>query len=211
MSKPFDLTGKRFGYLTAVCLSNNRKNNCRLWLCQCDCGNKIEVRVADLINGNTKSCGCYQKKRAKEVKEKHGGCHKRLYSIWCNMKTRCTNPNVICFKNYGGRGIKVCNEWANSYPTFEKWSIEHGYNDELTIERIDVNKDYCPDNCKFIRKEEQSKNTRRCHFVEYQGQVKTLTEWSEELHFGRGSFRKNRSRFSSDEETINYLIEKHKN
>lgn len=208
MPKPMDLSGKRFGYLTAVRLSKNRKHNCRLWVCECDCGNVIEVRVADLVNGNTKSCGCYQKERARNAKTKHGYRSERLYGIWCNMKSRCSNQKTKSYKNYGGRGITVCDEWSESFTSFRKWALENGYSNGLTIERVDVNKGYSPENCSFIPKSEQSRNTRRCHFVTYKGETKTLSEWSNELHFGRTNFRNKRKYFDTDEETIDYILSK---
>lgn len=208
MPKPMDLSGNRFGYLTAVRLSENRIRNHRLWVCECDCGNVVEVRVADLVNGNTKSCGCYQKEMARYAKTKHGYHNERLYSIWCNMKTRCLNPNTKSYKNYGNRGITVCAAWLENYIAFRSWALENGYSDDLTIERIDVNKGYTPDNCAFISKSEQPRNTRRCRFVTYKGETKTLSEWSRELHFGRGNFRNKRKYFETDEETIDYILNK---
>lgn len=210
MPKAMDLTGQKFGFLTVISLSKNRDNKVRKWVCECECGNVINVRVADLTSGNTKSCGCYQRKKAKEVKQSHGGCGKRLYRIWCNMKSRCLNSNTPAFKNYGGRGITVCQEWVASYANFESWAMANGYKNDLTLERKDANRNYEPLNCTFIPKSKQSSNTRRCRFVCYKRETKTLSEWSRELHFGRNSFRNHRSEFDTDEETINYLLSKHK-
>lgn len=210
MPKAMDITGQKFGFLTAISVSKKQGNKIRKWICKCECGNEIEVRVADLTSGNTKSCGCYQRRKAKYIKEKHGGCGKRLYRIWCNMKSRCLNANTPAFRNYGGRGIRVCDEWRYDFSNFEKWALSNGYADDLTLERKDANGNYEPLNCTFIPKSMQPSNTRRCHFVCYKGVKKTLTEWSKELRFGRNSFRKYRDQFDTDEETINYLLLKHK-
>ena len=207
MPMALELSGKRFGYLEAICLSNNSENKIRKWVCKCDCGNIIEVRTTDLTRGNTKSCGCYQKKIAKEIKQKHGGSNKRIYSIWCNMKTRCLNKNTHAYKNYGGRGISVCQEWLD-FTNFYNWAMENGYSDELTIERKNTNGNYEPSNCVFIPKSQQPLNTRKCRFIFYNGETKTLTEWSKQFHFGRNTFRKYRKNFSSDEETLCYFATK---
>lgn len=215
MPKSIDLTGQRFGKLVVIKQAESAimKNGypLRKWLCKCDCGNDVVVRVADLKNGNTKSCGCYQREVARKIKTKHNGCEERMYSIWCNMKTRCLNPNVPAYKDYGGRGITICQEWTDSYTAFRDWCLDNGYKDTLTIERIDVNRGYEPDNCTFIGKEKQPLNARSNHLVTYKGKTKTLTEWSRELHFGRGNFRSKRGKFATDEDTINHILSSHRN
>lgn len=210
-----DLAGKRFGRLTVIGFAGIERSrdghSHSTWNCKCDCGTIKKLPTGNLISGNTKSCGCYQKDRVRDIKTKHGGHEERLYSIWCNMKTRCLNPNVPAYKDYGGRGITICQEWLESYEAFRNWCLNNGYKDILTIERIDVNKGYEPGNCTFIGKEKQPLNARSNHLVTYKGKTKTLTEWSRELRFDRGNFREKRNRFATDEETINYILSRSRN
>ena len=143
------------------------------FLCKCDCGNESIVRGSDLRSGNTKSCG-------KCKREWHGDSASRLYNIWCHMKRRTENPQDAAYEDYGGRGIAVCDEW-NKYSAFKEWAISNGYNDSLTIERIDVNSGYYPSNCKWIPVNEQAKNRRSCHFITIKNETKCVSEWAKEF------------------------------
>ena len=162
-----DLTGKKFGRLMALEPTEKRKHGCIIWICLCDCGNLIEVRSDELKFKHKKSCGCLRgeraRKRGKEsINYKHGDSivktRKKLYRIWQAIKTRCLNPNHITYYYYGNRNIKICNEWKNDYLAFKTWALSHGYIEGLTIDRINNNGNYEPNNCRWITK---SENTRK--------------------------------------------------
>ena len=173
-----DETGKRYGKLTVI--SYEMTNGKAFWKCKCDCGNETLVAGDKLRSGRTKSCGCIQQAHRKEGFHKsHGMTDTRLYYEWCNMKSRCNNLKNIMYKNYGGRGIKVCDEWLD-FETYMEWALSHGYTDNLTIERVDVNGNYEPSNCKWITNKEQYLNRTDTHLVTAFGKTQTIKEWSEE-------------------------------
>lgn len=162
-------------------------------LCKCDCGKEKVVRLSSLKSGDIKSCGCLRKSLAKEMFcknkfcVKHGLSRTRLYRIWQAMKQRCMNKNRNSFNNYGGRGITVCDCWKDSFERFREWAISNGYSDNLTIDRIDVNGDYCPENCRWITNDEQQNNRRNNHFVEYHGHRYTLAQLSRKLNIAEST------------------------
>lgn len=165
-----DLTGIRFGKLVAI-KPCGKKYNRTVWLCQCDCGNEIEVVGTSLSSGNTNSCGC--------TKLKHGMFGTRLYNVWHTMKERCYLETQISYKNYGGRGIKVCSEWQEFIP-FMEWSYANGFDEnakrgECTLDRIDPNGDYCPENCRWVSWDIQANNKSTNVFIEYNKVVDTLS------------------------------------
>ena len=121
----------------------------------------------------------YRVALAKKNFTKHGKKHTRLYNIWCNMKKRCYNKNFTYYSNYGGRGIEVCDEWKNDFQAFYDWSMNNGYNDLLTIDRIDNDKGYSPENCRWVTRKVQNSNSRNCHYLEYKGETHTISEWAE--------------------------------
>lgn len=132
-----------------------------MWKCKCNCLNETECIVSSthLLSGHTKSCGCYMKEQISKANSKHKLCENRLYNIFRNMKQRCYNPKTINYKNYGGKGITICEEWLDEktgFINFYNWAIKNGYNENLTIDRIDVNGDYEPNNCQWITKSENS-------------------------------------------------------
>jgi len=173
-----DLTGQVFGRLTVVARSERertRRGQSAFWLCRCDCGTEKVISAASMKSGLTKSCGCFHK----DTVSSHGFSAERIYSSWKGMIARCHNPIDPAFKNYGGRGIKVCPEWQN-ISAFREWAVNNGYDDALTIERVDVNGNYCPENCCFIPKSEQSKNRRNTLVITAWGEAKTASEWMED-------------------------------
>lgn len=181
-----DLTGKKFGRLTVLGLSEKRSGRKSYWVCQCECGNKKIVRSDCLKSGNVKSCDCLKREQDKINLNRitHGdtltGNHERLWGIWQGIKTRTTNNHSESYAIYGGRGITVCKEWLESYEKFKEWSLANGYSDNLTIDRIDVNGNYEPDNCRWATIKEQCNNRRTNVFIEWQGKNQNLKQWSEE-------------------------------
>lgn len=154
-----NLTGSKFEKLTVIC-EDGKSGSDRLWLCQCQCGNITHVAGANLRSGATKSCGCILKQSSHDRLYKHGYTGTRIYRIWKNMKTRCYNQNSPQFKYWGARGISICDEWKNSFESFMKWSMDHGYSDELTIDRINNDGNYQPSNCRWTDYSTQNKNRR---------------------------------------------------
>lgn len=188
-----DLTGKRYGRLTVIKEVERIRYPSgipdRMWECVCDCGNIFRCNSGRLRSGNTKSCGCLRKEMASKKSYKHGGSKTKLYRIWDEMNGRCHCETNKAFKNYGARGIIVCDEWRNDFSAFRLWAISNGYQEGLTIERVNNNGNYSPDNCKWIPRSDQPRNRRNCHLITYNGETKTLSEWSRELHVDRECVR----------------------
>ncbi len=159
-----DLIGHRFGMLVVIAEAEKGKNRKRRWLCACDCGGTTTTSTTNLTRNGTKSCGCLRRESARNRHLAHGGKGTRLYNIWKNVRQRCRNPKATDFKLYGGRGIKVCTEW-DDFTVFRDWAMANGYHEDLTLDRIDPNRDYCPENCRWATWKEQRRNQRRCKGV----------------------------------------------
>lgn len=176
MSRLIDMTGKRFGRLTVISRASNINGKISAWTCRCDCGTIKVVRGYDLRSGGTKSCGCYRRDAMVKASTHHGMSDTRLYRIWCDIKNRCYSSKVPNYSNYGGRGIRVCDDWMDPSKFFE-WAKQSGYSDDLTIERIDIDGDYTPSNCKWITLSEQQFNKTTSRIIEINGESKCLREW----------------------------------
>lgn len=172
--------GQKFGRLTVVKRIENRKSGHSAWLCKCDCGNYKEVTTCHLKDNHTKSCGC--------LKNKYNAKSKRLLNIWRNMLERCDNSNRNDRKYYHDKGITVCEEWRD-YKKFEEWSFDNGYADNLTIDRIDENGNYEPNNCQWITMREQQRKKLGNIWIEYNGETKILTDWAREYGINRATLQ----------------------
>ncbi|MCA1029268.1 hypothetical protein LCM23_24975 [Cytobacillus kochii] len=179
MPKPKDLTGQKFGRLTAIKSCGSNKLGKRTWLCKCECGSEKIIVSGDLSSGRTRSCGCLVSEFTAKRNYKHGKTNSRLFRIWTNMKNRCHQPNNPDYENYGARGISVCEEWFNDFQSFYDWSINNGYVDTLSIDRIDGNKGYYPDNCRWATAKEQARNIRTNVITSINGKYLTLSEIAE--------------------------------
>lgn len=168
IAKPIDITGERYGRLTAIKRLDKKYHGTYYWLFKCDCGNYKESPANRVRSGLVKSCGCLQKP--------HGDTGNRLFNIWVDMRQRCKNDGKPEHDNYGNRGITVCDEW-NDYLTFKSWALDNGYTDELTLDRVDVNGNYEPSNCRWATYKQQANNKRDNRYVEIDGVTHTLSEW----------------------------------
>jgi hypothetical protein len=180
-NKMIDMTGEVYNKLKVIKFDHYDKKHNSYWLCSCECGNKTVVRRAHLLSGNIKSCGCFLKSPDRKRIITHGLWkeNKRLCKIWDCMKDRCYNPTRKAYKNYGGRGIIVCDEWKNSFLSFIEWAKNNGYRSDLTIDRIDVNGNYEPSNCRWATMKEQCRNKRNTRHITYNGETHTVPEWNE--------------------------------
>lgn len=187
MGKFIDLTGQKFGKLTVIELHHKRKikNSTRVyWLCKCDCGGETITRTDNLTSGATTSCGCVHLNILRTIGIKHNLSDSRLYKVYTSMIYRCYNKNNYQYYLYGSRGISVCEEWKKDFMNFYNWAMENGYNKnakhgECTLDRIDVNGNYEPSNCRWINNKEQQRNKRNNTFITYKNETKCLSEWSE--------------------------------
>lgn len=184
-----DLTDLKFGKLTVLSL-DKKKNGAYYWFCSCECGNSAVVRGSSLIYGDTKSCGCLKGSvQPKFNPLLHTEDGKRLHRIWSGAKDRCLNKKSKYYHNYGGRGITVCAEWVNDFTKFYEWALQNGYNSKLTLDRIDNNAGYEPENCRWTTYEVQENNRRNNVSLEHNGRIQTISQWAKELGIQEGTIR----------------------
>lgn len=181
MSRFIDLTGKRFGKLFVVKQTTNYVNGVATWLCLCDCGNHVVKRGDVLRRGDATNCGCISKEKQRVAVTTHGLSHSPLYRAWDSMKRRCKNPTTKFYENYGGRGITFCDEWQNFEP-FRDWALSNGYRKGLTLDRIDNDGNYCPQNCRWVDMYTQSRNKRNNKWLSLNGKTMILSDWAKELN-----------------------------
>ena len=187
MSEEVKMIGKRFGKLVVIAKGEKGLNRENRWICRCDCGNITQsISGYALRKGDTKSCGCFRNEQSSIRNSKHRLSNTRLYNIWSGMKKRCLNKKNHAFKNYGGRGISVCEEWRNSFEAFFEWAVSHGYTDELTIDRIDNNGNYEPSNCRWVTMKDQQSNKRKI-MVEENGELKTVAQIAAESNVSQAT------------------------
>lgn len=178
-----DLTGQKFGRLTV--LQTFRENGRTKVKCICECGN-IKIILADnLKRGKIKSCGCFHDEAARKNNITHGLRHTRLYAIFTGMKQRCFNKNCKAYIKYGGRGITICNEWLSDFMNFYNWAMANGYQEDLSIDRIDVNGNYEPSNCRWADNKIQSQNRTNALNFTHKGETHCLAEWANILKINK--------------------------
>lgn len=193
------LIGTRFGRLIVIEMKG-KKGYEKIYTCRCDCGQTKDVYRSNLMQGRTTSCGCLWKESIR--KGVHQGRRTRLYRIWTNMKTRCYNPRSPGYNDYGGRGIRICDEWRYDFAAFRDWALANGYSDRLSIERIDYNGNYEPNNCKWVGLEMQSKNRRGNRFITICGETRTLKEWCRALGLNYKTVHSRISRGMDEKEAL---------
>ncbi len=174
-----DLTGQKFGKLTVKKLLRIDKEHGAIWLCDCECGNTTEVPSRKLKSGNTKSCGCLRR----TFKRTHGLSDTRLHRIWMGMRRRCYSTTTHNYQDYGGRGIKMCDEWLNDFKTFYDWAMANGYKEDLSLDRIDVDGNYEPNNCRWANDYVQTHNRRLDKLYTYNGKTMSVRDWCKEIGF----------------------------
>lgn len=186
--KGVDLIGQKFGKLTVIgnVPKEQRKNQQYAWLCRCDCGKEVVSTANKLTHGIQVSCGCQKAERIGNLNRKYKITDKHLYGVYKAMVDRCISEKNPSYHNYGGRGIKVCRDWLNSFDAFAEWALSSGYvlnapQGQYTLDRKDNDKDYSPDNCRWITIQRQQNNKRTCHYIEHDGETHSIADWARKL------------------------------
>lgn len=182
-----DLTGQRFGRLIVLAFAG-RQHRQLYWLCRCDCGNEKAVVRGSLTSGRSRSCGCLRSEKSAARRRTHGKTNSREYRSWSRMFVRCYNSNEHAYDLYGGRGIKVCDRWR-SFAAFLEDMGPKPLGHHVSVERIDVNGHYCPENCRWATPKQQARNTRRNVMLTFRGKTQCISAWSEELGIGQSTLR----------------------
>lgn len=171
------LAGQEFGRLTVIKMTDKRSSDkCVIWECLCSCGKRIEVAGARLTSGNVKSCGCLRSDVSREKLLKHGLRKHPLYQVWSDMKQRCNNAGNDAYKNYGGRGISVCEEWNGDFEAFYEWAMINNYRKGMELDRANNDDGYSPNNCRFVDRKTNARNRRSNVNVTYNNKEMTLAE-----------------------------------
>ena len=182
-NKTIDITGQRFGELTAIRFDhrdNSDRNKPHYWVFRCDCGNEIVARKSAVASGNTLRCKDCSSKRRSQLNKTHGMTKTRLYRIWAGIVGRCNSTATTSWNRYGAKGISVCEEWL-TFENFRDWAFANGYNDSLTIDRINPIGNYEPSNCRWANTREQANNKQKTLWIEYHGQRMPLSYWADSL------------------------------
>lgn len=172
--------GYKFGRYTVIRLDESRKSR-RHWVCKCSCGNVKSVREDHVLDGRVVSCGCHKDENSADRLRTHGKSRTPLYRIYKHILGRCYCETDNRYKDYGGRGISVCDEWKGDFLSFYEWAVNNGYDKRLTIDRRNNDGDYSPENCRWVNHETQSNNKRNNHFIEYMGSRFTVSQWAHRL------------------------------
>lgn len=176
------IENKKYGRLTITDVIHGAsigKQPRKFAKCSCDCGSEKIIKLSDVLNGVTISCGCFRNEMTGMRSTRHGSSKTRIYQIFHGMHSRCYNPNSPHYSHYGGRGITVCDEWSD-YDSFKKWTESSGYSDELSLDRMDNNHNYCPENCKWSTQTEQMQHTSRTKNITHNGKTMCAMDWSRE-------------------------------
>lgn len=202
MAKRADLAGHVFGRLTAVEDVGKNKHGKRLWKCKCQCGTSVDVPAGNLQSGNTKSCGCFQKENTSAYSKTHGFRGSKLYHVYSGMVDRCTRENHKSYAYYGGRGIFVCQEWLEDRSRFFEWAMANGYKEGLTLDRVENDGPYAPDNCRWVDRFAQCSNTRDNVMLTYQGKTQHAMAWARELGLDPNNIWRRKREGWSDEDAL---------
>ena len=208
-----DLTGKTFGklYVKEFAGTQNARS---MWLCVCECGNEKIISSQNLLNNNVRSCGCLSNKGYEHGHSIKNGNKKRLYKVYKSMIHRCYYPSGPQYKNYGEKGIVVCEEWLENYYAFENWALSNGYDAnapkfQCTLDRIDSKGNYCPENCRWASMKEQLNNTSQNVWITANGLTLNIQQWADKLGVLHSTLQSRKRLGWSDEEIINTPIRKY--